>query len=132
MKKIIPLVILLLISCNKKEIKPTLPTNNVDSIISNSSRNIEISNAVQKTSDSATEKKVIKIVKEIQYLTNFVEVLKLEKSSLLRELKVSKENVRIDTIFIETKKNFWGKEKTTINIKTDSTSIESIDTTSGE
>jgi hypothetical protein len=132
MKKIIPLVILLLISCNKKEIKPTLPTNNVDSIISNSSRNIEISNAVQKTSDSATEKKVIKIVKEIQYLTNFVEVLKLEKSSLLRELKVSKENVRVDTVFIETKKNFWGKEKTTINIKTDSTSIESIDTTSGE
>ena len=132
MKKIIPLVILLLISCNKKEIKPALPLNNVDSIISNSSRNIEISNAVQKTSDSATEKKVIKIVKEIQYLTNFVEVLKLEKSSLLRELKISKETVRVDTVFIETKKNFWGKEKTTINIKTDSSSIENIDTTSGE
>jgi hypothetical protein len=130
MKKIIPLF-LLLISCNNNEIK-TEPNSSVDSIISNSSKNIEVSNSVQRSSDSATEKKVTKIVKEIQYLTNFVEVLKLEKSSLIRELKISKENVRIDTVFIETKKNFWGKEKTTINIKTDSVSIQSIDTTSGE
>jgi ABC-type oligopeptide transport system substrate-binding subunit len=36
-------------------------------------------------------------------------------------------NVRIDTVFIEKKKNFWGKEKTTVNTKSDSISFDVID-----
>jgi hypothetical protein len=38
--------------------------------------------------------------------------------------------VRIDTVFIETKKSFWGKEKKTIKTKTDTQDIETIDSSS--
>lgn len=130
MKKVIPFIIFLLISCSKDVNLPSKnSTSDLDSIMNNNLKTIEVSNRVQKSSDSATQKKVVKIVKEIKYLTNFVEVLKIENRNLTRELKISKENVRVDTIFIETKKNFWGKEKTTISIKTDSSSLKSIDST---
>ena len=36
---------------------------------------------------------------------------------------------KIDTVYIETKKNFWGKEKTNTTIKSDSLVSEKIDTT---
>lgn len=130
MKKVIPFIIFLLISCSKDVNLPSKnPNSDLDSIMSNNLKTIEVSNRVQKSSDSATQKKVVKIVKEIKYLTNFVEVLKIENRNLTRELKISKESVRVDTVFIETKKNFWGKEKTTISVKVDSTSLENIDST---
>ena len=66
-------------------------------------------------------------IKEIHYLTKYVNVLKIEKNNLTKELKYSKENVRIDTVFVETKKSFWGKTKTTINTKTDTSSNQAID-----
>ena len=48
---------------------------------------------------------------------------------MLNELKLSQENVkvRIDTVYIETKRNFWGKEKTTTSVKSDSTITSTID-----
>jgi hypothetical protein len=99
-----------------------------DSIIVKSSKNIQVSDTVQKKSDLATEKKVAKVITEIRYLTKYVDRLKVEKLELFRELTLSKENVRVDTVYIETKKNFWGKEKTTVNSKTDTTFKEKIDT----
>jgi hypothetical protein len=54
----------------------------------------------------------------------------LKKLQLSKELKISKQNVRIDTVYIETKKSFWGKEKKTITTKTNSQDTESIDSTS--
>jgi predicted solute-binding protein len=52
----------------------------------------------------------------------------------MNELKLSKENVivRIDTVFIETKKNFWGKEKTSINVTSETKSTEIIDSVLSE
>jgi hypothetical protein len=44
-------------------------------------------------------------------------------------LSTVKEKVRIDTVYIEKKKNFWGKEKTNTNVKSDSLVNESIDST---
>lgn len=128
MKKLIPFIVFFLISCSEDN-KPSskILNGDLDSLLNNNTNTIQISNRVQKSSDSATQKKVVKIVKEIQYLTNFVEVLKVENRYLTRELKVSKENFRVDTVFIETKKNFWGKEKTTINVRTDSTELENTD-----
>ena len=129
MKKLTPFIFFLLASCGNPEPKSTLSNSEeiLDSVISKSSKNIQISDTVQKKSDSATEQKVGKIVKEIQYLTKFVEVLRIEKQNLSRELSVSKKTMRIDTVFIETKKNFWGKEKTTVNTKSDSSSSEIVD-----
>ena len=60
----------------------------------------------------------------------FREVSKITDRMLLEEtLKISKEKVRVDTVFIETKKSFWGKEKKTIKTKSDVQDVETIDST---
>ena len=63
MKKVIPFIIFLLISCSKDVKSPSKnPNSDLDSIINNNLKTIEVSNRVQKSSDSATQKKVVKIV----------------------------------------------------------------------
>ena len=126
MRNIILFTVFLLISCGNKEDNKIKNESIViaDSAIVNSQNNIMVYDTVQKKSDSITHEKVVKVMTDIQYLTNTVEKLKIEK------LKLSKQNVRIDTVFIETKKSFWGKEKKTIKTKSDSQDIETIDSSS--
>lgn len=122
---------ILFISCSSKEtntIKDELISDS-DSMIVNSSNNIMVSDTVQRVSDSITQDKVVKVITNIKYLTNTVEKLKIEKLLLSKELTVSKQNVRVDTVFIETKKSFWGKEKKTIKTKSDTIDIKKIDST---
>jgi hypothetical protein len=125
-------MVFLLVSCGNNENKDIMNdyNNSVDSTIINSNNNIKISDTIQRKSDSITTTKVTKVIKEIQYLTKSVEKLRIERLNLTKELKYSKENVRIDTVFIETKKSFWGKEKKTIKTKSDSQDVETIDSTS--
>jgi hypothetical protein len=125
MRNIILFTVFLLISCGNKEDNKIKNESIViaDSAIVNSQNNIMVYDTVQKKSDSITHEKVVKVMTDIQYLTNTVEKLKIEK------LKLSKQNVRIDTVFIETKKSFWGREKKTITTKSDSQDIETIDST---
>jgi hypothetical protein len=92
--------------------------------------NIKVSDTIQKQSDSVTEKKVVKVITKIKFLTKFIDRLKIEKLIMSKELKISKENVRIDTVFIETKKSFWGKSKTTVTGNTETQNIETVDSTS--
>lgn len=134
MRKILPFLFLAFVSCNDVETNDsvTQTSGELDSIITKSSKTLQVSDTVQKKSDIATEKKVFKVVTQIKYLIKSVEKLKIEKLELVRELKSSKENVRVDTVYIETKKNFWGKEKTTINVKSDSTVKENVDTLTTE
>lgn len=132
MKNIILFIVFLLISCGNKEdnkIKNETVAI-VDSTIVNSRNHIMESDTVQKKSDSITHEKVVKVITKIKYLTKFVEKLKIEKLQLSKELKISKQNVRIDTVFIETKKSFWGREKKTITTKSDSQDVETIDSSS--
>jgi hypothetical protein len=134
MKNIILFIVFLLISCGNKEDNKIKNETIViaDSTIVNSINHIMESDTVQKKSDSITHEKVIKVITNIKYLTNTVEKLKFEKIQLSKELKISKENVRIDTVFVETKKSFWGREKKTITTKSDSQDIETIDSTTTE
>lgn len=122
----------LLISCSPKESNKTSDNlvNSSDSVLVNSVNNIKVCDTVQRVSDSITQEKVGKVITKIKYLNNTVEKLKIEKLQLSRELKVSKQKVRIDTVFIETKKSFWGREKKTIKTKSDVQSVETIDSTS--
>lgn len=127
-------MVFLLVSCGNKE-NGKIENETIviaDSTIVNSKNNIMVSDTVQKKCDSITEIKVVEVIKEIKYLTNTVEKLKIEKLQLSKELKVSKQNVRIDTVFIETKKSFWGREKKTIKVKSDVSTEEVIDSTSTE
>ncbi len=129
MKSIPYLLIFFLFSCDNNQLNNdfNLIDNNADSIIIKSNKSILVSDTLNKISDSITTTKVSKVIKEIHYLTKYVNVLKIEKNNLTKELKYSKENVRIDTVFVETKKSFWGKTKTTINTKTDTSSNQAID-----
>jgi hypothetical protein len=132
MKNIILFIVFLLISCGNKEdnkIKDETVAI-VDSTIVNSRNHIMESDTIQKKSDSITHEKVVKVITNIKYLTKTVEKLKIEKLQLSKELKISKQNVRIDTVFIETKKSFWGREKKTITTKSDSQDVETIDSSS--
>jgi hypothetical protein len=125
MRNIILFTVFLLISCGNKEDNKIKNESTViaDSAIVNSQNNIMVYDTVQKKSDSITHEKVVKVITDIKYLTNIVEKLKIEK------LQLSKQKVRIDTVFIETKKSFWGREKKTITTKSDSQDIETIDST---
>lgn len=131
MRIFLPLIIILLSSCGKNHSNDNqyLNESKSDSIITKSNKTILVSDTVNKISDSITTTKVDKVVKEIHYLTKYVEKLTIEKINLTKELTVSKQNVRIDTVFIETKKSFWGKEKKTITTKSDSQNIDTIDST---
>ena len=128
MRNIILFTVFLLISCGNKEDNKIKNESTViaDSAIVNSQNNIMVYDTVQKKSDSITHEKVVKVITDIKYLTNIVEKLKIEK------LQLSKQKVRIDTVFIETKKSFWGREKKTITTKSDSQDIEMIDSTTTE
>jgi hypothetical protein len=132
MKKIPILLFLFFISCNENKKESTKINSNFfsDSLMEKNHNDIMILDTVTKKSDLITKRKVSNIIKEINYLTNTVEILKTEKSLLTRELQISKQNVRIDTVFIETKKNFWGKEKRSITVKSDSSQTEFLDSSS--
>lgn len=128
MKKIILLLSLFLFSCSQKEL--SIETENVaDTILLNSEKNLHVADTVTQKSDSLTRGKVNNIIKQIIYLSYEVEKYKTEKLTLEKQLKVVNEKViyRVDTVFIETQKNFWGKKKTTTTINSDSSITESLD-----
>jgi hypothetical protein len=94
-----------------------------------SHEDIQFADTIQKKSDSITKDKVLKIVTEIKYLNKEVEKFRTEKLTLENKLKVVSEKViyRIDTVFIETQKNFWGKKKTVTTVNSDSSIVENLD-----
>lgn len=129
MKKSLLIIGLFLFSCaNPKESDVTLVE--IDSVLIKSQQNLVTSDSVQKKSDSTTKEQVIKVIREFKILTNEVERFKTEKVQLMSLQNVSTEKViyRIDTVYIEVEKNFWGKKKTTTSVKSDSSISQNIDT----
>jgi hypothetical protein len=129
MKKSLLIIGLFLFSCNNPEESVILPVE-VDSVLVKSQKNLITSDSVQKKSDSTTKEQVIKVIREFKILTNEVERFKTEKVQLMSLKNVSTEKViyRIDTVYIEVEKNFWGKKKTTTSVKSDSSVSQNIDT----
>jgi hypothetical protein len=136
MKKYVTLLLFLFVSCNnpKNDLQWEDINDKSDSVLMKSNKDILDADTIQRKSDSSTKVKVFKVVTQIKYLTKEVEKFKTERINLMNELKLSKENVivRIDTVFIETKKNFWGKEKTSINVTSETKSTEIIDSVLSE
>ena len=128
MKKLLLLSFLFLFSCkNQDQEVITKQMIEVDNILESSQKHFDTAVVVYKQSDSIAKQQVVKIVKEISYLNTEVEKYKevLSKQTIASEKIVYK----IDTVYIETKKNFWGKEKTNTTVKSDSVITEKIDTT---
>jgi len=129
MKQTLAIAIMFLFSCTNQESEIVIKkADAVDSLIEQSNKNLDSVQIIDHKSDSVTKEQVVKIVKEISYLNHEVEKYKevLSKQTIATEKIVYK----IDTVYIETKKNFWGKEKTNTTIKSDSVVTEKIDTTS--
>lgn len=127
MKKLLVIAILFLSSCADEEYDVVdYKTLAVDSLLEQSSKNLESVEDIDHKSDSITKENIVKVIEEIKYLNNEVEKYKevLSKQTIATEKVVYK----IDTIYIETKKNFWGKEKTNTTVKSDSVITEKIDT----
>ena len=130
MRNIVFLISFFLLSCNEnKTDETTEPSSITDSVLIKSQSNLIQSDSIQKKSDSTTKEQVIKVIREFKYLTNEVEKFKTERIQLMNVQNMVTEKIiyRIDTVYIETKKNFWGKEKTSTSIKSDSTTTTNTD-----
>jgi hypothetical protein len=129
MKRLTLILGLFLFSCNNPEESVVSPVE-VDSVLIKSQQNLITSDSVQKKSDSTTKEQVIKVIREFKILTNEVEKFKTEKVQLMSLQKVNTEKIiyKIDTVYIEVEKNFWGKKKTTTSVKSDSSVSQNIDT----
>ena len=118
--RILSLLLLTIIGCSSPQIKNEDSYEKIDSIIHNSEINIIRSDSVNRESEKSVAKKVDQTV-------NKIEGLKEEVSVLKQEIEVSRMAVKtvykVDTIYIETKKNFWGKSKTNTTIISDSTEV---------
>lgn len=110
-------LLLFLVGCTESpNIK--IETHETDSIIVKSEKTVVTSGIVFKKSDSIIDKKVNSVVGQISSLRE-------ENKALTRATAVKVEKIIRDTVYIETKKNFWGKTKTNTSIKSDST--ETVD-----
>ena len=128
MKKLLLISVLFLFSCkNQKQEIITKQMIEIDNILETSQKHFDTAVIVYQQSDSAAKQQVIKIVNEISYLNTEVEKYK----DVLKNQTIATEKVvyKVDTVYIETKKNFWGKEKTNTTVKSDSVITEKIDTT---
>jgi hypothetical protein len=132
MKKLIALfTITLLASCGN----PSTTSTDDDTMIpaAESSAPLDesdslIAKAQQSAMDleNATNETTAKVTENVEKLTELVKVYETKTKTV----KTAKQIIIHDTIYIEKKKNFWGKEKTTVNTVTDSATSEIIDTTS--
>lgn len=119
---------IIFIGCSTSDSVETEYVSTSDSILIKSQSNLDTAAIVNYKSDSITKENVVKVIKEIKFLTNEVE--KYKEINLMMSQKVVNEKIiyKIDTVYIETKRNFWGKEKTSTSIKSDSIVNERIDT----
>ncbi len=122
------LFFIIFIGCSTSDSVEKEYVSTSDSILIKSQSNLDTAAIVNYKSDSITKENVVKVIKEIKFLTNEVE--KYKEINLMMSQKVVNEKIiyKIDTVYIETKRNFWGKEKTSTSIKSDSVVNERIDT----
>jgi hypothetical protein len=132
MKNVLTLLGLFLISCNNSDMKQMEESSEIDSVLIKSQQNLVTSDSVQKKSDSTTKEQVIKVIRDFKILTNEVMKYKTERVQLMSLQNVITEKIiyKIDTVYIEVEKNFWGRKKTTTSIKSDSSILENVDTSS--
>jgi len=128
--KYILFFVIIFISCNVGMESP-VPTqvSSVDSILKESMLHMDTAKIVSDKSDSAVKKDVIKVIREFKILNNEIEKYKIRSLNTQQVVATERIIYKTDTVYIETKKNFWGKERTKTSIKSDSSVNESTDST---
>lgn len=116
MRKVLFICALVIAGCSSEKTVETTEAKiaEADSVIAHSQEVVEQAFIVNERTDSIVKEDVAKVVNEIR-------AMNLEVQSLKAIQKIEK--VRIDTVYIETKRNFWGKEKTKTTVVSDSTVI---------
>lgn len=117
MKNLTLLITLLVgVGCSSPQTNPQIDNSyeKIDSVISNSEINIIKSDSVNRENEKSVAEKVDQAVQKIKILRQEIEFAKTTTKTIYR----------IDTVYIETKKNFWGKEKTDVTVTSDSTVTE--------
>jgi len=126
-KTIIALALLASVGCtsNETSIPPAegavaeVPVmDETDSIIMKAQQSADELTAV---TNETTEK----VTGNVEKLTEQIKIYETQTKTI----KAIKQVIVHDTVYIEKKKNFWGKEKTTMSKVSDSTTNESVDTT---
>lgn len=130
MKLIYLLIAFLFIGCNSNNPTPTSPTK-TDSLILISDSVIYNAEKSAKVLDSVTTVTTEKVHDNIKVLTNTITNYETQIKTATKIKIKTVEKIIHDTVYIETKKSFWGKTKTSVSTKSDSTIDQSevIDTT---
>jgi uncharacterized protein YcfL len=127
-KTIIALTLLSLVGCTSNETNTPPP---VEGAVAEAPIMDEADSIIMKAQQSADELAAVtnetteKVSSNVHKLTEQIKVYEQQTKTI----KAVKQVVVHDTVYIEKKKNFWGKEKTTINKVSDSTSTETTDST---
>lgn len=130
MKKLLLIITLFLFSCKSQVEEVTVEVTATDSLLEKSKKGLDSAVVINHKSDSAAKKTIIKVIKDVKYLNKVVDQYK-QIQALTKETVVTEKIIyKIDTVYIETKKNFWGKEKTSTTVKSDSTVKTSSDSVS--
>lgn len=108
MKKIFLISLVVLFSCKNEPVIETNTPTITDSLLSKSKSTVVASDSIQHVAEKSIGKAFTKI--------------RLERISLTKQLNTVKS--RVDTVYIETKKSFWGKTKTTTTTKSSSSEIQ--------
>ena len=124
MKKLI-LISFIFLSCSNNNPQDDLLITE-DTVLLKSQKNLIYSDTIFKKSDSITNDKVVKVIKEIKFLNKEVKKFKTERILLETKLNTISQTVitRVDTVFIEIEKNFWGKKKVKTTVSSDSSLVE--------
>lgn len=122
----------LALGCSSPKVDTPQELEPADTIILKSQNNIIDAKQVDSTTDKVIETKVIMAVEKIEVLTKEIIKVKDENAKMKVVLKNPPIIKIVDTVYIEKKRNFWGKEKTNVVIKSDSASIELNDSTTIE
>jgi hypothetical protein len=120
MKNLTLIMLLLLAGCTSHQIKNENTYEKIDSVIHNSEISIVRSDSLNRENEKSVAQKVDQVAQKIKILKQEIEIAKTTTKTIYK----------IDTVYIETKKNFWGKEKTDVTVVSDSsvTEDEVIDT----
>ena len=124
-KSMFLVAILFLYSCTENH--TTTISEKTDTLLLHSDSAILKSETSAAKLYSVTNETAEKVGSNIDKLTELVREYQIRSKTV----RAVKEVVIHDTVYIETKKNFWGKEKKKITTSSDSSTIqtESVDTT---
>ena len=123
------LIVCLLVGCSTNIETKTLELNHTDSLIAVSDSMMAKAECSSKVLDSVTTVTTEKVTGNIDKLTETITNYETQIKSAIKVKNIEK--IIRDTVYIETKKSFWGKTKKSITTKSDSTfdQSETIDTT---